>query len=99
MQILLTIFYKSNKVLFKILFNYPITTSIQVTTDDSVSLKTNIYEETIEKIYTSYNFDDDKLCKITIIFKIINKDTNSLQLKGLDISSEYSLNTTLRILE
>ena len=80
MQILLTIFYKSNKVLFKLLFNYPIPIFIQIRTDDSVTLKTIIYDETIEKIYTLYNFDDDKLCKIVIIFKIANKDINSLLL-------------------
>jgi len=98
MQILLTIFYKSNQVLLKLLFNYPITTSIQVTSDDSATLKTNIYADTIEKLYTIYNFDDDKLCKILIKFKFFNNNTNSLTLQGYDISSEYPLNTTLRVI-
>ena len=99
MQILITIFYKTNKVLFRLSFNYPITTSIQILTDDSATLNTTIYNEILEKKYTIYNFDDDKLCKIFLRFKIIHHNTNSLILQAVDISSEYPLNTTIRIID
>ena len=99
MQILITVFYKSNIVLFKLLFNYPISTSFQVLTNDSVSFTTTTYNYILGKLYTSYNFDDDKLCKVFLKVKIINNNTNSLQLQGIDISSEYPLNTTIRIID
>jgi len=97
MQIILTV-YKLNNVLFKLLFNYPTTTTIQLNTNEPSSLKTNVYEENIEKIYTIYDFEEDKLCKIFIKFKIINKLTNLLSLEGFDINSEYLLNQTVRII-
>ena len=98
MQIWLTIFYTTNKVLCKLQFNYPITTTFQILTDDSVSSTTTIYNNILEKLYTSYNFDDDKLCKVFLKFKIINNNTNSFKLQAVDISSEYPLNTTIRII-
>ena len=99
MQILITVFYKSNIVLFKLLFNYPISTSFQVLTNDSVNSTTTTYNHILDKLYTSYNFEDDKLCKVFLKFKIINNNTNSLQLQAIDISSEYPLNTTIRIID
>ena len=99
MQILLTIFYSFDKILFKLLFNYPITTFFDILTNDSVSSTTTIYNNILEKLYTSYNFNDDKLYKVFLKFKIINNNTNSLQLQAVDISSEYPLNTTIRIID
>ena len=97
MQVQFTIFYEFNKVLFKLLFKYLITTTIQIITTESSTLTITIYEEIIEKIDIIYNFNDDKLCKITLKFKIINYNSNTLLLQAFDIASEYPLNTILRI--
>ena len=99
MQVQFIIFYEFNKVLFKLLFKYLITITIQILTTESSTLTITIYEETIEKIYTIYNFNDDKLCKITLKFKIINYNSNTLLLQAFDIASIYPLNTILRILD
>ena len=99
MQAQFTIYHDLNKVLFKLSFYYPITTNIQTFVADSSTLNILIYEDIIQKVYTIYNFDNDKLYKITLKFKVLNDNSNSLLLQGLDITSEYPLNTTLRILD
>src|ERR1700722_1412726 len=97
MQVQFTIFYEFNKVLFKLLIKYPITITIKILITESSTSIITIYEETIEKIYTIYNFNDDKLCKIILKFKIINYNSSTLLLQAFDIATKYPLNTTIRI--
>ena len=99
MQILITVFYKSNIVLFKLIFNYPITTSFRILADNSISSTITIYNNFLKKLYTIYNFNDDKLYKVFLKFRIINNNTNFLKLQAVDIRSEYPLNTTIRIID
>ena len=85
MRILLNINYNSNnKRLIKLTFNYPITRNIQISTEKPISLQTIISQFYIDKIYTIFTNNNEKICKIYLRFKVLNK-YNDLQLEDLNI--------------
>ena len=69
--LLLYLYIILNNFLFKLLFNYPITTSFQVLTNDSVSSTTTTYNDILEKLFTSNIFDDDKLCQVFLNLRLL----------------------------